>query len=383
VTAREQVRGHSACPDAVAAAENRLRGHPARVRRTGDCDVLAEAERRSRERAPQLDATDIPLVTLDPGERDLDQAVHCRRDGGYGSATRSPTSERSSARTCSTPRARRRGQRSLQPTRRTPLHPASSAREPRFSCPTSCGPPSLRPRLERRREPSRQLRRAAVRSRRSWTTRRCRGRPTRPAPEPSPSCPSRPVARAAGTERCELSSWAPRNRSGGRAGRRMTLALRVTAGEGWNAQISLLTGAAPRHSCSTRRRTAADDVPGPPEDVQRLRLLAPRSGWTAPTPPGGGDRGVDPQRPGHAASGVSRHPAARSRLHTLRRLAADQPLHSGVAAAYAQSPRRCVGWSTASAPRSCSRSAPTRAGGRAAGRPAELPALMRPRPADP
>ncbi|MCX4525629.1 RNB domain-containing ribonuclease [Streptomyces sp. NBC_01551] len=49
--------------------------------------VLAEAERAAREpRLPDLDATDIPLFTIDPPEsRDLDQAMHLakRPAGGY------------------------------------------------------------------------------------------------------------------------------------------------------------------------------------------------------------------------------------------------------------------------------------------------------------
>ena len=41
-------------------------------------DALAEAARwAAQPRLPELDATDVPLVTLDPvGSRDLDQAVH-------------------------------------------------------------------------------------------------------------------------------------------------------------------------------------------------------------------------------------------------------------------------------------------------------------------
>src|SRR3954467_11592988 len=49
-------------------------------------DVLAEAERvAARPPLPELDATDIELVTLDPpGSRDLDQAVHlAARGDGY------------------------------------------------------------------------------------------------------------------------------------------------------------------------------------------------------------------------------------------------------------------------------------------------------------
>ena len=48
-------------------------------------DVRAEAERRAQHpELPELDATDVPLVTLDPpGSRDLDQAVQlAARDGG-------------------------------------------------------------------------------------------------------------------------------------------------------------------------------------------------------------------------------------------------------------------------------------------------------------
>src|SRR3954464_6092307 len=49
-------------------------------------DVLAEAERRAAEpRLPELDATDVPLVTLEPaGAGDLDQgATRATRGGGY------------------------------------------------------------------------------------------------------------------------------------------------------------------------------------------------------------------------------------------------------------------------------------------------------------
>ncbi|HEX6629458.1 MAG TPA: RNB domain-containing ribonuclease [Gemmatimonadaceae bacterium] len=53
-------------------------------------DALAEAERVARERRPlagpdRADRTDVPFVTIDPpGSRDLDQAVHAERDGdGY------------------------------------------------------------------------------------------------------------------------------------------------------------------------------------------------------------------------------------------------------------------------------------------------------------
>jgi exoribonuclease R len=52
---------------------------------TGDfaSDVLADADRAARAvELPDLDASDLPLVTIDPaGSRDLDQAVHIAREG--------------------------------------------------------------------------------------------------------------------------------------------------------------------------------------------------------------------------------------------------------------------------------------------------------------
>ena len=103
--------------------------------------------------------------------------------------------------------------------------------------------------------------------------------------------------------------------------------------------------------------------PARPEDVDRLRLLAPALGvdWPADAGPGAAIAGLDPTRPGHAAFlEEAAHPAPRGRLHTVRRRPA------GAAAATAASPPRtptspprCAGWSTASAPRSASPCPPT------------------------
>lgn len=57
-----------------------------RVPRGFSAEILAEAERAARApRMPTYDATELPLVTIDPsGSRDLDQAVHLERRGtGY------------------------------------------------------------------------------------------------------------------------------------------------------------------------------------------------------------------------------------------------------------------------------------------------------------
>ena len=90
-------------------------------------EVLAEAEAvAAAPPLPDLDATDIPLVTVDPaGSRDLDQAVHLQRSGtGYlvryaiadvGAVVRPGGALDTEA--------RRRGQTLYTPDRRVPLHP--------------------------------------------------------------------------------------------------------------------------------------------------------------------------------------------------------------------------------------------------------------------
>src|SRR5215218_7761661 len=90
-------------------------------------DVLAEAERRAAALPlPELDATDVPLVTLDPpGSRDLDQAVHlAARPGGYRvSYAIADVGAFVPLGSAIDGEARRRGQTLYCPDGRTPLHP--------------------------------------------------------------------------------------------------------------------------------------------------------------------------------------------------------------------------------------------------------------------
>jgi len=109
--------------------------------------------------------------------------------------------------------------------------------------------------------------------------------------------------------------------------------------ESWNAEISLLTG-----------RCAADLMldggigvlrtlpPARPEDVARLRLLAPALGvdWPADTPPGAVIAGLDPARPGHAAFLEEAVALLRGAAYTAFDGAPPvQPGHGGVGAPYA------------------------------------------------
>src|SRR3954463_2150639 len=134
-------------------------------------DVLAEAERRAREPGlPELDATDIPLVTLDPiGSRDLDQAVHlaARGDGFRVSYAIADVGAFVRPGGAVDAEARRRGQTLYSPDKRTPLHPPVLSEGAASLLPGELRPAGLWPTdLEAAGEPIRvDLRRARVRIR--------------------------------------------------------------------------------------------------------------------------------------------------------------------------------------------------------------------------
>jgi exoribonuclease R len=352
VTAREQVRGPLRVPRWPAAAAEEpdfaaIRAEFA-VPEEFPPEVLAEAEQRTREPVlPELDATDLPLVTLDPvGSRDLDQAVHlARHDSGYrvsyaiadvGAFVRIGTALDAEA--------RRRGQTLYSPDRRTPLHPPVLSEGA-----ASLLPDQLRPAvlwtidLDADGEPVRvELRRARIRSRAQLDYPSVQAQvDTGRLPDPLALLPElgrllerRALDRGAvelGTPEQEVVAA----RDGG-----WTLALRGDLPvEGWNAQISLLTGrcaaALMLHGGVGLLRT----LPPPrPEDVERLRVLAPALGvdWPADAGPGAVIAALDAGRPGHAAFLEEAAALLRGAAYTpFDGAPPEQPLHSGVAAAYA------------------------------------------------
>jgi exoribonuclease R len=352
VAAREQVRGPLRVPrwPAAAAEEPDFAAIRAEfdVPENFPADVLAEAERRSREPAlPELDATDVPLVTLDPaGSRDLDQAVHlAARDGGYrvsyaiadvGAFVRIGGALDAEA--------RRRGQTLYSPDRRTPLHPPVLSEGA-----ASLLPDQLRPAvlwtvdLDGDGEPERvELRRARVRSRAQLDY---------PSVQAQTEAGTLPDALALlpevgrllqqrATERGAIELGTPEQEVVAAPDGGWTLALRGDLPvEGWNAQISLLTG-----RCAAALmldggvgllRTLP---PARPEDVARLRLLAPPLGvdWPADAGPGAAIAALDPSRPGHAAFLEEAATLLRGAAYTpFDGTPPEQPLHSGVAAPYA------------------------------------------------
>jgi exoribonuclease R len=311
-------------------------------------EVIADAERRAAAPSlPELDATDVPFVTLDPvGSRDLDQAVHlaARGEGYRVSYAIADVGAFVVLGGAIDAEARRRGQTLYSPDRRTPLHPPVLSENAASLLPDQLRPAALWTiDLDSSGEPVRvDLRRARVRSRAQLDYASVQAQAdagTLPEavallPEIGRLLQERAAERGAielGTPEQEVvptpdGSW--------------TLVLRGDLPvEGWNAQISLLTG-----------RCAAGLMldggvgllrtlpPARPEDVARLRRLAPALGvdWPAGAGPGEAIAGLDPTRPGHAAFLEEAVALLRGAAYTpFDGAPPEQPGHGGVGAPYA------------------------------------------------
>jgi exoribonuclease R len=311
-------------------------------------DVLAEAERRAAEPPlPELDANDVPLVTLDPvGSRDLDQAVHLavRGDGFRVSYAIADVGAFVALGSAIDREARRRGQTLYSPDRRTPLHPSALSEGA-----ASLLADQLRPAvlwtidLDADGEAVRvDLRRARVRSRAQLDY---------PAVQAQTDAGTLPESLALlpriggllqqrAAERGAIELGTPDQEVVAAHGGGWTLALRGDLPvEGWNAQISLLTG---RCAAALMLDGGVGILrtlpPARPEDVDRLRLLAPALGvdWPADAGPGEVIAALDPTRPGHAAFLEEAVTLLRGAAYTpFDGPPPPQPAHSGVAAPYA------------------------------------------------
>jgi exoribonuclease R len=276
-------------------------------------DVLAEAERvAGQPHLPELDATDVPLVTLDPpGSRDLDQAVHLApRGNGYRvSYAIADVGSFVLLGSVLDREARRRGQTLYSPDRRTPLHPPVLSEGA-----ASLLPDQLRPAvlwtidLDADGEPVRvDLRRARVRSRAQLDYPAVQAQADAGTlPEPLALLPViGALLQSRAAERGAIELGTPDQQVEAAPDGSWTLVLRGDLPvEGWNAQISLLTG---RCAAGLMLDGGVGVLrtlpPARPEDVARLRLLAPALGvdWPADAAPGAVIASLDPSRPGHAA----------------------------------------------------------------------------------
>jgi exoribonuclease R len=310
--------------------------------------VLAEAERRAAQpRLPELDATDVPLVTLDPvGSRDLDQAVHLavRGDGfrvSYAIADVGAVVDLGGPLDVE---ARRRGQTLYSPDRRTPLHPPVLSEGAASLLPDQLRAAALWTiDLDADGEPVRvDLRRARVRSRAQLDYPSVQAQAAAGTlPEPLALLPTiGALLQRRAAERGAIELGTPDQAVEATPEGGWTLVLRGDLPvEGWNAEISLLTG-----RCAAALMLEGDVgllrtlPPARSEDVDRLRLLAPALGvhWPDGAAPGAVIAGLDPSRPGHAAFLEESVTLLRGAAYTAFDGALpQQPGHGGVGAPYA------------------------------------------------
>jgi exoribonuclease R len=310
--------------------------------------VLAEAERRAaRPRLPELDATDVPLVTLDPvGSRDLDQAVHlAARGNGYRVSY--AIADVGAVVDLGGPldtEARRRGQTLYSPDRRTPLHPPVLSEGAASLLPGELRAAALwTVDLDADGEPVRvDLRRARVRSRAQLDYASVQAQADAGTlPEPLAFLPELgELLRRRAAERGAIDLGTPDQSVEATPDGGWALVLRGDLPvEGWNAEISLLTGRCAATLMLDGGVGILRTLPPPqPRDVERLRLLAPALGvdWPEGAAPGAVVSGLDPARPGHAAFLEEAVALLRGAAYTAFDGAPpEQAGHGGVGAPYA------------------------------------------------
>jgi exoribonuclease R len=310
-------------------------------------DVIADA-RASVDNPvlPEMDRTDIPLLTIDPlGARDLDQAMHLERDGTgfvvwYAIADVAAFVRPGSATDLE---AHRRGETLYAPEHRVPLHPPVLS-----EAAASLLPDLVRPALLWRialdstgQRSSTDVRRALVRSRaqHDYLT-------VQQALDGGGAGEVFELLREIGT----LRQGQERARGGVSLpttdqeidvdGNVWTLVHRAEAPvEGWNAQISLLTGMAAADLMLSAGIGLLRTLPeADPRDLARLHRTASALGldWPDDTPAADFVRGLDRSVPQHAAM-----VQASTRLFRGAAYVAfdgerpEQPRHAAIAAEYA------------------------------------------------
>ncbi|HVE29356.1 MAG TPA: RNB domain-containing ribonuclease [Mycobacteriales bacterium] len=277
-------------------------------------EVLAEAERAAAAPVlPAYDATDLPLVTVDPpGSRDLDQAVHlAARPGGGFRVSYAIADVAAFVRPGGAvdAEARRRTQTLYSPDLRTALHPPALGEGAASLLPDQIRPAVLwRIDLDPAGEVAAvDVRRALVRSRAQLDYPGLQAAvDAGTAPEPVALLPRvgelrTALARARHATELEVPEQEVLPAEGGGWTVQFRRQLPV---ERWNAQVSLLTGA-----CAARLMLDAGvgllrTLPAPrPEDVAALRRLAPALGvdWPAASEPGDVISALDGATPGQAA----------------------------------------------------------------------------------
>lgn len=316
----------------------------------GEFSPEALAEARAAAAAPRLperDRTDLPLVTLDPpGSRDLDQALHLARTGsGYRvSYAIADVAAFVTAGSALDSELFARGVTLYTPDARVPLHPPVLGEDA-----ASLLPQVVRPALLWELDLDRDG--ALVRTRLQRAQVRSRARLDYPQVQAEldggTAGPGLQLLREVGRlreqrarERGAVDLPTPDQEveldSGGRP--RLTWRAPLPV-EGWNAQLSLLTGAAAARLMLDAGIGLLRTLPPPePEAVQQLRRSALALGvsWPAGRSYGAVVSALDPAVPAHAAVLALATRLLRGAGYTAFDGAPpDQPLHSGVALPYA------------------------------------------------
>ncbi|MFF1414102.1 RNB domain-containing ribonuclease [Streptomyces sp. NPDC058289] len=311
--------------------------------------VLAEAERAVRSpRLPDFDATDIPFFTIDPPtSRDLDQAMHLakRPSGGYRvhyaiadvAAYVSPGGALDAE-------AHRRVTTLYFPDEKVPLHPAVLSEGAASLLPDQTCPALLwRLDLDAEGRPeSTDVRRALVRSRAKLDYDGVQKAIDAGTAE-EPLALLKDIGRlreALEAERGGISLNVPEQEIVEHEGS-YSLAYRAPLpADGWNAQISLMTGMAAAELMLAAGTGILRTLPTAPDGaVGRLRRAAKalRIEWPHHVPYAELVRGLDPHRPAHAAFLQECTALLRGAGYTVFTggRTPDPVLHAAVAAPYA------------------------------------------------
>jgi exoribonuclease R len=280
-------------------------------------DVVEAAERAAAApRLPDLDRTDLELLTIDPpGSKDLDQALHIAEREGGGYTVSYAIADVAAFVSPGDPvdrEAHRRGQTYYGPDERSPLHPPVLSEGA-----ASLLPGEVRPALlwtvqldARGQTVDAGVVRARVRSREQLTYEQAQDDIDHPGPggtRPSLALLAKvgPLREQRERERGGVSLEIPEQEvvplDGGGFGLTYRALLPV---EGWNAQLSLLTGMAAAHLMLYARVGVVRTMP--PADhgaLRRLHAVARALGirWPAELDYPEFVRSLDPSRPRDAA----------------------------------------------------------------------------------
>ncbi|SEQ97993.1 RNB domain-containing ribonuclease [Microlunatus flavus] len=280
-------------------------------------EVLAAAERAAAApRLPDLDRTDLELLTIDPpGSKDLDQALHvaARTDGGFTvSYAIADVAAFVSAGDPVDLEAHRRGETFYGPDQRSPLHPPVLSEGA-----ASLLPGEVRPALlwtveldAHGRTTDAGVVRARVRSREQLTYEQAQDDIDHPGPggtRPTLALLAEvgPLREQRERERGGVSLNLPEQEVVPVDGGGFDLTYRALLPvEGWNAQISLLTGMAAAHLMLYARVGIVRTMPpATGSALRRLRAVAKALGirWPAELDYPELVRSLDPARPRDAA----------------------------------------------------------------------------------